>query len=127
MSRTYAYNCTSSLLLLLGKPNCNPYKPVSQSCAAAKCQAFWRATVQSNMADRIERTMYQRKIDVNMLNAVKSVLADVSSVSPSSEQRLRVNARNVSQHTLYGVQHIHINLYTLIHCAFYRHADADQI
>ena len=32
--------------------------------------------------------MYQRKIDVDMLNAVKSVLADVSSVSPSSEQSL---------------------------------------
>ena len=32
------------------------------------------------------RTMYQRKVDVDMLNAVKSVLADVSSVSPSSEQ-----------------------------------------
>ena len=31
--------------------------------------------------------MYQRKADVDMLNAVKSVLADVSSVSPSSEQR----------------------------------------
>ena len=31
--------------------------------------------------------MYQRKVDVDMLNAVKSVLADVSSVSPLSEQR----------------------------------------
>ena len=31
--------------------------------------------------------MYQRKVDVDMLNAVKSVLADVSSVSPSSFQR----------------------------------------
>ena len=30
-------------------------------------------------------TMYQRKVDVDMLNAVKSVLADVLSVSPSSE------------------------------------------
>ena len=29
----------------------------------------------------------------------------------------RANARNVSQHTLYGVHHIHINL-TLIHCIF---------
>ena len=29
--------------------------------------------------------MYQRKVDVDMLNAVKSVLADVSSVRPSSE------------------------------------------
>ena len=35
----------------------------------------------------IKRTMYQCKVDVDMLNAVKSVLADVSSVSPSSEQR----------------------------------------
>ena len=32
-------------------------------------------------------TMYERKVYVDMLNAVKSVLADVSSVSPSSEQR----------------------------------------
>ena len=32
--------------------------------------------------------MYQREVDVDMLNAVKSVLADVSSVSPSSEQRV---------------------------------------
>ena len=30
--------------------------------------------------------MYQRNVDVDMLNAVKSVLAAVSSVSPSSEQ-----------------------------------------
>ena len=45
--------------------------------------------------------MYQRKVDVDMLNAVKSVLADVSSNSPSSEQEQRANAQNVSQHTLY--------------------------
>ena len=32
--------------------------------------------------------MYQRKVDVDMLKAVQSVLADVSSVSPSSEQSL---------------------------------------
>ena len=38
--------------------------------------------------------MYQREVDVDTLNAVKSLLADVSSVSPSSEQR------NVSQQTL---------------------------
>ena len=31
--------------------------------------------------------MYQRKVDVDMLNAVKSVLADVSSVNPSSKQK----------------------------------------
>ena len=34
-----------------------------------------------------KHTMYQRKVDVDMLNAIKSVLADVSSVSPSSEQK----------------------------------------
>ena len=38
----------------------------------------------------VKRTMYQRiKVDVDMLNAVKSVLADVSNVSPLSEQRAR--------------------------------------
>ena len=30
-------------------------------------------------------TIYQHKVDVDRLNVVKSVLADVSSVSPSSE------------------------------------------
>ena len=29
--------------------------------------------------------MYKRKVDVNMLNTVKSVLADVLSISPSSD------------------------------------------
>ena len=33
------------------------------------------------------QTMYQRKVDMDMLNAVKSMLADVSSVSPLSEQK----------------------------------------
>ena len=32
--------------------------------------------------------MYQREVDVDMLNAVKSLLADVLNISPSSEQRL---------------------------------------
>ena len=36
--------------------------------------------------------MYQRKVGVDILNAVKSVLADVSNVSPSSEQRTRGTA-----------------------------------
>ena len=34
----------------------------------------------------VKRTLYQRKVDVDMLNAVKSIRADVSSASPSSEQ-----------------------------------------
>ena len=33
----------------------------------------------------VKGTMYQCKVDVDMLNAVKSVLAGVSSISPSSE------------------------------------------
>ena len=37
----------------------------------------------------------------------------------------RANARNISQHTLYGIQHIHINL-TLIHCTYDHHANTDQ-
>ena len=39
----------------------------------------------------VKRTVYQRKVDVDMLYAVKSVLTDVSSFSPSSEQ-LRENS-----------------------------------
>ena len=35
----------------------------------------------------VQRGMYQHKVDLDMLNAVKFKLADVSSVSPSSEQR----------------------------------------
>ena len=35
----------------------------------------------------VKRTIYQRKVDVDMLNAVKSLLADISRVSPSSEQK----------------------------------------
>ena len=36
----------------------------------------------------VKCTMYQCKVDVDMLNAVKSMLANVSSVSPSSEQKV---------------------------------------
>ena len=35
----------------------------------------------------VQRGMYQRKVDLYMLNSVKIKLADVSSLSPSSEQR----------------------------------------
>ena len=40
----------------------------------------------------VKRTMYQRKVDVDMLNAARSVLADVLSVRPSSEQRVNTEA-----------------------------------
>ena len=60
----------------------------------------------------VKCTMYQCKVDVDMLKAVKSVLADVSSVSLSSELMLEMAAN-----ALDGVQHIHINL-TLIRCTY---------
>ena len=44
----------------------------------------------------VKCTMYQRKVDVDMLNTVKSVLADVSSVSPSSEQITEVGSATFS-------------------------------
>ena len=40
--------------------------------------------------------MYQRKVDVDMLNPVKIKLADVSSVSPSSEQRSNITNTNIT-------------------------------
>ena len=69
--------------------------------------------------------MYQREIDMDMLNAVRSLLADVSSVSPlppRSDEGLTLD--ETSANTLYGIQHMHINL-TLIHSLFYRYAEAD--
>ena len=33
--------------------------------------------------------MYQRKVDVDMLNVVKSMLADVSSASPSGSEQMQ--------------------------------------
>ena len=41
--------------------------------------------------------MYQHKVDVDMLNAVKSVLADILSISPSSEQR-KIKVKYISGH-----------------------------
>ena len=56
----------------------------------------------------------------------KSATVNTAATNAVSLLWWRANAQNVSQHTLYGVQHIHINL-TLIHCAFYHHADTDQV
>ena len=39
----------------------------------------------------VEHRLDQRKVDVDTLNTVKHVLAEVSSVSPSSEQLLVIN------------------------------------
>ena len=38
----------------------------------------------------MKRRMYQRKVDLDMWNVIKNVLADVSSVCPSSEEGLRL-------------------------------------
>ena len=43
----------------------------------------------------VRRTMYQRKVDVDMLKAVKNVLADISSVSPSSEQKAICDKKSI--------------------------------
>ena len=48
---------------------------------------FSSDAAQASVGVAEKRTMYQRKVDVDMLNAVKSVLADVSSVSPPLEKR----------------------------------------
>ena len=39
--------------------------------------------------------MYQRKVDVDMLNAIKSMLADVSSISPLSGLMLEMSANTL--------------------------------
>ena len=49
------------------------------------CRCLSLETLQVNSSK--DRTMYQRKVDVDMLNTVKSLLANVSSISSSSEQR----------------------------------------
>ena len=55
----------------------------------SKIQQSWDALhLQMNEYIIFRYPMYQRKVNVDMLNAVKSVLADVSSVNPSSEQSL---------------------------------------
>ena len=93
-------------------PYCLPHQVVqSIKLVTMEYYSLWELVlVCVSMA--VKRTMYQLEVDVDMLNAVKSVLADISSVSPSSEQRLwrRANTWNVSQCTLYNIQHIHINL-----------------
>ena len=46
----------------------------------------------------VKRAMYQRKVDVDMLDTVKSMLDEVSSISPSSEQRYyKVNKIQIIQ------------------------------
>ena len=48
----------------------------------------------------IKRTMYQRKVDVDMLDAINSMLTDVSSVSASSEQRVWAKANSLENNQL---------------------------
>ena len=64
-----------------------------------------RTTILVCIGVAVKRTMYQRKVDVDMLNTVKSVLAIVF-----VRAKRPGNTWNVSRHTLYGLQHIHINL-----------------
>ena len=75
---------------------------------------------------RIKCTMYQRKVYVDILNAIKSVLADVSSVSPLSEQRTLVPKSKLEPtHSLRHSAYPH-QPYVDTYCStFYHHADAD--
>ena len=60
---------------------------------------------------------YQHKVDVDMLNTVKSALADVSSGSQhfATTRALCSDGSNVSQHTLFDVQQININLTLIVY------------
>ena len=61
--------------------------------------------------------MYQRKVNVDMLNAVKSVLGDVSSISPLSERRANANeglTLEASANTLFTA--FSISTLTLLFC-----------
>ena len=54
-----------------------------------------------NWLIHVERTMYQLKVDVDMLNAIKSVLADSLALCQSKGLLWRrANAQNISQHTV---------------------------
>ena len=48
----------------------------------------------------IKRIMYQRKVGVDMLDVINSTLADVSSVSASSEQRVLAKANSLENNQL---------------------------
>ena len=52
--------------------------------------------------------MYRRKVDVDMLNAVKSVVVDVSSVSPSSEQGELQPLAALTKHIVYFQNSLHL-------------------
>ena len=53
-------------------------------CSGIKKAAHEEEVRQGKLSlDQSPCTAYQRKVDVDMLNAVKSMLADVSSFSPS--------------------------------------------
>ena len=77
--------------------------------------------------------MYQRTVDVGMLNAVKSVLADVSSISPSSEQGQWARTCSdegltleTSANTLFTTFNISTSTLRWYICTSYRHADQNQ-
>ena len=57
----------------------------------------------------VEHRLDQRKVDVDMLNTVKHVLAGISTVSPSSEQLL-VFETSLNTFITAQVQHIHMKI-----------------
>ena len=92
-------------------------------------EKFWQATGESNLAYKSWPQQKLLKFSFCKHPTVVWPVEQSSNLSakfdcPVSLLWRRTNARNVSQHTLYGIQHIHINL-KLIHRMFYCHADAD--
>ena len=61
----------------------------------------------------VKCTMHQHKVDVDILNPVKSVLTDVSSISPSSEQR---QSQQHLSACLPAYLSIHPSIYLPHHC-----------
>ena len=67
-----------------------------------------------------------RKVDVDMLNAVKSVLADVTSGGTSSNTDEGLTFETRSANTLFTTFSISISTLRSYIVRSYRHADADQ-
>ena len=81
MNSTIQYNTENSSADIL----LNLYAPIQITDLDSTLMSFGGHEKQVKFCKRTKRTMYQRNVDVDMLNAVKSVLARISSVSPSSE------------------------------------------
>ena len=74
-----------------------------------------------NVSSFIISAMYQCKVDVDMLNTVKSMLTKVLSISPflCSDEGLTLKTSASKLFTAFSISK------STLHCTFYHHADAD--